>query len=259
MKSFSLPCLFTAFFILNTCLTSAGQRSHNKLLPLTADTILKKFEVDASDSLYALKADKSFAYMQFMDSLLRQTHSANPDTISLAAPKGFKNKRVRIKPELTNTDNFFSSFFVKMFFWILAIGFISFIIYKLFITEGVFKRTLKTKHVHVQDEDEAVSPSDYDDLINNAITIKNYHIAVRFLYLQTLHNLSLAGLIHFSSEKTNNEYVKELTGKAQQDQFASLTLNYEYVWYGNFDVDAKIFDRIHQAFKQYNQQLLTIA
>ena len=44
-------------------------------------------------------------------------------------------------------------------------------------------------------------------------------------------------------------------GPALQNDFASLTLNYEYVWYGEFEVEKDIYDKIEKGFRNFNQKV----
>jgi hypothetical protein len=230
---------------------------NDSLLTMQGDTVLKRFSIDVlPGSVKKYTSVKEFRYMRYLDSLLRNTNSLMADTIRLDNVREVtKSKRFKVNM-MPNTNSIFNNLFVKIFFWIIAIAFISFIIYKLFMTESFFKRNPRQHTVAVQQDDETIiKASEYEHLINDAITNKNYPLAVRYLYLQTLQKLSSKGLINFSPDKTNYEYVKELSGKAHQNQFASITLNYEYVWYGKFNIDEQIFNRIKKEFTQYHGQI----
>ena len=138
----------------------------------------------------------------------------------------------------------------------MAVLFIGFILYKLFLTENFFRKTpRKFKITEQEPEEKGITSSEYEKLINDAIRNKDFRSAIRYLYLQTLQKLSISGFIQLSPDKTNYEYVKELSGKVHQNEFASLTLNYEYVWYGKFNIDQKIFNRLQKDFNQYQQKL----
>ena len=139
----------------------------------------------------------------------------------------------------------------------VAVVFVSFILYKLFFTEGFFQKTYaKIKVNGMPDETEHLSGNtDYGKLINQAISVKNYRMAVRYHYLQSLQKLSSKAVIQFAPDKTNYQYVRELSGKTYKNAFASLTLHYEYVWYGEFEVDENIFNAIQNKFKQFNNEV----
>ena len=97
--------------------------------------------------------------------------------------------------------------------------------------------------------------SDPDTLLRNAIKNRNYRLAVRYLYLQVLGKLAERKLIEINSNKTNYEYVNEVRKHKFANEFASLTLKYEYVWYGEYPVDEKLFEQIQGSFHQFNKNI----
>ncbi len=82
--------------------------------------------------------------------------------------------------------------------------------------------------------------SEYNVLIHEAESKNDFNLSIRYLYLQSLKKLADHELIIFSPDKTNNKYVQELSGNSYQQEFASLTHNYEYVWYGRFQLSNTI-------------------
>ncbi len=272
MKKYIVTSLLSLVYFLAYCTISFAQifdsakvfNSENEysdtdnLAMIQGDTVLERFAFDSSfDSVRAYKSRQDFKYMRYLDSLLRKTKGLTIDTISLSNIKGVKGKRRLLSRTSDESgNNVFNTSFVRTLFWILAIFFIVVILYKLFLTESIFKKTPRRLNVPARQQEEIImSPSAYERMINDAVINKDFRLAIRYLYLQTLQMLSLAGLIQLSPDKTNYEYVKELSGKIHQNEFASLTLNYEYVWYGEFNIDQGIFNRLQRDFKQYHQKL----
>ena len=270
MKKQIVTSLFSLVFLFTCCINCFAQNTDSTAIydssditiednfyPVTGDTVLRKSTFQpANDSISAYRSGKDFAYMQNIDSLLKQTKSLTVDTINADNIKNQK-KKVRSRRKLGSGDSIFDTLFARALFWTLAICFIVFILYNLFLTEGIFKRSPR-QHIPPsarQPEENMLNPGAYEGLIAEALIYKDFRLAVRYLYLQTLQKLTMAGFIHFTSDKTNYEYVKELSGKPHQNEFASLTLHYEYVWYGKFDIDQKIFVRLQKDFKQYHQKL----
>ena len=106
-----------------------------------------------------------------------------------------------------------------------------------------------------EQHDEKISdPSGYDRLIGKAVANQNYRLAIRYLYLQTLQILSNHGLIQLSPDKTNYEYVRELSGKLYQDDFSGITLGYEYVWYGKFEIGKDTYQKLSADYKTFQQK-----
>jgi hypothetical protein len=94
--------------------------------------------------------------------------------------------------------------------------------------------------------------TDFSKLISMALANKNYRLAIRYQYLQLLQKMSLKGIIEFTPDKTNHEYVTELAGKSYKKDFAAITLQYEYAWYGEFEIDEHTYEKVQQVFKKLN-------
>jgi hypothetical protein len=269
MKNQIVTSLLSLAFLFTCCINCIAQKTDSTAIydssgftieednfyPVTGDTALRRITFQpAHDSLSTYKAGGEFGYMQYLDSLLKKTKSLAVDTIN--ADNANQKKKVRVRSKQSSGDSIFDSLFARALFWTLAICFIVFILYNLFLTEGIFKKSPRRHIVSAQQpEENMLNPAAYERLITAALVNKDFRLAIRYLYLQTLQKLTIAGFIHFTPDKTNYEYVKELSGKPHQNDFASLTLNYEYVWYGKFDIDQKIFDSLQKDFKQYHQKL----
>lgn len=94
---------------------------------------------------------------------------------------------------------------------------------------------------------------DFQQSIQRALRKENYRLAVRFYYLWIIQQLSDDGLITFSKDKTNHAYVRELAqsnsiSSGLTTGFKNCTRLYEYVWFGNFDVNKRRFEEIESQF-----------
>jgi hypothetical protein len=156
-----------------------------------------------------------------------------------------------------NSGTILNSLPLKIFFWAAAAFFIGFIVYKLFLSEGFFAKG----NIQLTAETSDVPPvglndySKYNELIDQAERKSDYTLSTRYLYLQTLKNLSDSDLILYSPEKTNYSYVRELSGKTCRHDFASLTLSYEYVWYGKFIIDPLQYRELKEQFISFNKKV----
>ena len=201
------------------------------------DTLKREFRSIVYDSVQAVNSDKGFYYKRYMDSLLRATQ--------------FKVQKPRRRVDLSGSD-FFNSIF-GVIFWVLAIGLFGYLVYRLFLSNSSFlSRSRKNivSDIAVVEEENANDP---DSLIRNAIRNGNYRLAVRYLYLQSLQRLSEKKFIEINSNKTNYEYVMEVRRHKFANEFASLTLQYEYVWYGEYPVDERLFEQIQGSFTQFKK------
>lgn len=112
---------------------------------------------------------------------------------------------------------------------------------------GLFSRRQTPRLVFDLAEDDPRT-LDLDALIDEAVARQDFRAAVRLLYLKALRALAEAGRIDWQRDKTNHEYLAELRDAALRRDFAGLTTLFEYVWYGDFPVDAGLFARVRPAF-----------
>ncbi len=152
------------------------------------DTVITKVFFKNNDSVSIWKKSHEFAYMAYLDSLLRRKKdNLKSDTFSFSENSTVRRKKINTSAD-DNSNSFLNSFPVKIFFWIIAIAFILFILYKLFFTGELFSRDQRTnKGEPLAEEPEQLNEySEYNELIRNAELNKDYNLAVRYLYLQTL-------------------------------------------------------------------------
>lgn len=117
---------------------------------------------------------------------------------------------------------------------------------------GLFARKVSGKmELDFEEMPEDIHAVDFDRLIAEALTAGEYRRAVRLQYLKTLRVLSERGLIEWRREKTNGEYLRELQGDVVRSRFAELTLLFDYVWYGGFDIDRAQYGKIGETFTSF--------
>jgi hypothetical protein len=223
-----------------------------------ADTVLiQDLRKIKSADIYTYRSSKDFAYIQYLDSLLRKTKDIKSDTFSLNSLRNGKSDNTESKEETTTpTLSFLDNPLLKILLWLLAAGFIGFILFKLFSTGGFFQKKTKEQQISNIDEQELnLGIEKYDELINKAVKEQNYSLAIRYWYLQTLQLLNEKGIIQCSAEKTNFQYARELAGKAYANEFASLTMSYDYTWYGKFDISPDTYQRIENDFKSFHKRI----
>lgn len=112
------------------------------------------------------------------------------------------------------------------------------IILLLYIVLKNIKVNKKVKQVGVapytSDDVEDIREMDIPALLQQALTEKNFKLAVRLYFLLLLRNLHDAGMIKWEKDKTNRDYLTELFSKENlYDDVRSLTIRYEEVWYGD--------------------------
>lgn len=225
--------------------TTSDDNADIAVEPIEPDTVLNRNTLHLPyDSVKSWKNLKAYDYMQDIDSLLRAKNKVEQKKEKVSSGPGF-------------FENFLASGFLSVLLWSLAILFVGFIIYRLFLAEGVFQRKpvpVNNAEANVSEE-EITHDSDFEGLIKQALLSSNYRQAVRYQYLRTLHGLASKQFVDLAPDKTNFQYVREIGNPGHQQAFAALTLHYEYVWYGEFDIGSDIYHKIEKGFLNLNQKL----
>lgn len=93
----------------------------------------------------------------------------------------------------------------------------------------------------VLEDSENIDNNNFERLIQKAKSENNYRLAVRYYFLWVLQSLSDKGLINWNKDKTNYDYFVELGSFPIKDDFFSNSHIYNYIWYGNFEMNQNEF------------------
>jgi len=115
----------------------------------------------------------------------------------------------------------------------------------------LFAQRAQSAGLDYENLSENIHEINFDEAIDEAARQRNYRLATRLLYLQTLKRLTDTGQISYKADKTNRQYVHELSGSPRQADFDELTRQFEFVWYGNFPIDESRFAAIQARFRQF--------
>lgn len=253
MKNKFRILLFSVCFFASSVV--AAQYS-DTLIDSRNELVLPSFD-SSNLSLEKWRASRDFNYMRYLDSMLRK-ENLKVDTVRINKKTG----EVQAKSKETRDSSFLSRIFnfrgASGFFWLLAIFFIGFIIYKVFIKSGFLSLGQRRKNVlsNLEQDEELKETQAYDQFISNAEREQQFNLATRYWYLKTLKNLKDTELIQYSPDKTNQEYITELTETLFQEPFRELTRNYEYVWYGEFLLQEERYQKIKISFEAFNEEVI---
>ncbi|QSS96741.1 hypothetical protein [Psychroflexus sp. ALD_RP9] len=140
--------------------------------------------------------------------------------------------------------------------FLLIIGIITLIIW-LFIKYNPgqsFVNSSNNSELNWTEDDYLIQKEDLTQLITQAKTEEDFRLATRYYFLETLKRLKNADLIKYEAEKTNASYIKELSGNNLNSCFAEAVRFYEYVWYGDFEINNSQFNQVEALFvKMFNQ------
>jgi len=96
---------------------------------------------------------------------------------------------------------------------------------------------------------------DLDALVKKALEQKDYRLAVRYQFLRILKSLSLVGAIEWHHEKTNSDYYAEIEKPDTKARFKELSYIYDYIWYGEQEIDSTKYNGIERLFDVLNNSL----
>ncbi len=88
-----------------------------------------------------------------------------------------------------------------------------------------------------------------------AIRNKDFKTAYRLRYLQVLQQLIGKNLIVYSKEKTNYEYLMQLSGKTAYEPFRMLTFNFDGIWYGELHIDEQRYNSLLPYFESFEKTM----
>jgi len=103
--------------------------------------------------------------------------------------------------------------------------------------------------------DENIHEMDFDKLIDEAMSKKDYRLGVRLVFLYALKMLSDKNHIHWDQGKTNHDYIEELKMAELRPGFRDLNYYFEYAWYGNFQINAETFNHVQDIFKTWRTNI----
>jgi hypothetical protein len=238
--------------------------------------ILLLFAIQASQALPVRLAPHPVAQIQQNDSVKIQLRKFNEQPIAeYAKLKDFQYNDTSSAP-ISFWDRFWrwvwrfienvfrgisvgkSSWLIfRIVLFILAAGFVVYIVFKILGIDivKIFRGESKGIAISYTESLENIHDINFDTEIENAISNRNYRLAVRLLYLRSLKQLNDAKLIHWQIEKTNSTYLNELTDTEHKQLFSLLTRQFEYVWYGDFPVDGPAFQNINTLFINFKKVL----
>jgi hypothetical protein len=95
----------------------------------------------------------------------------------------------------------------------------------------------------------------FELLIRDAVRQQNYRAAVRLHFLRILRTLSENKMIDWQIDKTNYDYYLELKGSTFEKDFMKVSVNFEYVWYGEFTVEEAQYEELVKQFNKFKSEL----
>ena len=147
---------------------------------------------------------------------------------------------------------------VKAIPWIV-LGLLLFFMLKFFLKVNTKKATdaIETvPSIQLTKDEELINNQQLSELIAQAIQEKDYRLAVRFYYLLILQKLTDKELIVWQQEKTNEDFIREVGHLKIAPRFSEITRLYDFVWYGNFEINKGEFLKAEILFNTLIKKIL---
>lgn len=97
---------------------------------------------------------------------------------------------------------------------------------------------------------EELNETDLRILLKKAAAEKDYYAAVRYYFLIYLEKLEKQKEISYHQDKTNADYLSEITNQKSSAIFSQLSYLYEYVWYGKKEVNLEMYEQMALTFEK---------
>ena len=117
------------------------------------------------------------------------------------------------------------------------------------------KRSITAEKISEDIAAENIFDINYQKEIEKAVKAGDYRLAIRLMFLRLLKQLSQKRIIEYKQERTNFDYLTQLHSTGYYNDFFRLTRNYEYTWYGKFDVNREAFGIIKTEFENFDRKL----
>jgi hypothetical protein len=216
-------------------------------------------EEETSSTTYSENDFDSFSF-HTPTVLVREIHDSTIKKLQNQKEYWYANQPpVKKKPvKKAEEPSFVERPWVNSLLWFIIIGgFVAVLVW--YLASSNISLFRKKSAVISLEEDEVVNEDifeiRFEKEIQAAIASQNYRLATRLMYLRTLRELSDRQLIHFTQEKTNSEYLFQLFNTKYYKQFFQLTREFEYIWYGKFQLSPEAFSIVEKDFTDFKQQL----
>jgi hypothetical protein len=146
--------------------------------------------------------------------------------------------------------------FVGLMLKIIAVLIVVFVIYLIVKAimnkdgQWIFGRNSDKKGIHYTEIEKNLHLVDFEKLIQKALEADEKRLIIRYYYLWLLKKMSAKQMIVWDIEKTNSDYLYEIKELSQKEDFAYLSYLYNYIWYGEFELDEATFLKAKTAFEK---------
>ena len=159
----------------------------------------------------------------------------------------------------TSPSSFWNFLGNKAFQWILFLLLISALVYGIFMLakENNFRWfSRRSKQLQGDDPDgQLPDVVNFDKEIIKYQSEGNYRFAIRYLFLRLIRSASERNIIQIRDSMTNSEIGRAFGQHPLASQFRYLAMAYEYVYFGEFNLNKEIFDSLKKKFDLFQEKI----
>lgn len=221
-------------------ISNGGNSVHNQkeIIIDNSDIETQKFNPNfkenykSSEFQYEVKATEKGAWDRFLEAM----KDFFKDLFGLS--DGVSSKAVDVTINIVST---------------LIILFVIYLIVKAILNkEGqwVFGKSTTKKIISDDDIERNLKLVDFEKLIKETIKSGDNRLTIRYYYLWILKRMSEKSIIDWNPEKTNTDYFYEIQNQKLKEDFSYVSYLYNYIWYGEFELDNNTFESAKKSFEQ---------
>ncbi|GAA4244471.1 MULTISPECIES: DUF4129 domain-containing protein [Winogradskyella] len=236
------------WFLICFCIGQFSFAQQNEQPILYDDSVIEKQHISEKD-LETYKADDDFNY----------TEVVAEENFFDKAKRWLRNFLIKFWESIfgVGTATGFLYFMFRILPYIL-LGVLIFLLIRFFLkvnSNNLITKAKKEASISFTEEEQIIKNEDINALIKDAIQQKNYRLAIRYYYLLSLKQLTESDHILWQPQKTNEDYINEIEKDHLKIDFKNITRIYDYVWYGEFNVDAIKFETLKLPFENLNKTI----
>ena len=170
----------------------------------------------------------------------------------------FKEKLARLFNFGNNeTTNKAIDYILKIIAFLVIIFVIYLIVKSILNKDGqwIFGRNSDRNVINYEDVEKNLQAVDFQKLIEKTLKNGQTRLSIRYYYLWLLKIMSQREIINWDIEKTNSDYLYEIKDDQLKQEFSYLSYLYNYIWYGEFELDNNTFEKAKIAFETTIQKL----
>ena len=139
---------------------------------------------------------------------------------------------------------------------ILVIALIILIYYLYYVNSNHKGKEIERDGQELEDINPTEIPlTELQRLLQEALSRGDYRGAVRIYFIFIIRDLAQKKWIQWEKEKTNFQYLREMSGKNEFDDFNRSVSFFEIIWYGQREIDQQTFEQIRPNFTRFLDKL----